>query len=164
MAKEITNSEDIIDSREIDERIDELESEQRSLVDEVDEAQKDHDALCVDSTQAEDRLEELLETLKDAKAALSDWEDSEEGRELAALQALKEDAEGYCSDWRYGATLIRDSYFEDYARELAEDLHGRAIREATWPFDCIDWEEAKKQLQQDYTSVDFDGVEYWVRS
>lgn len=62
----------------------------------------------------------------------------------------------------YGATLVRDSYFEDYARELAEDC-GLIQRDAHWPNDCIDWERAARELQMDYTSVEFDGVEYWVR-
>lgn len=34
-----------------------------------------------------------------------------EKAELTALEALAADAEGYCDDWKYGASLIRDSYF-----------------------------------------------------
>jgi len=76
------------------------------------------------------------------------------------LQALEAEAEGY-SDWRHGAQLIADSYFEKYAQELAEEL-GQVSD--SWPFSCIDWEKAADELKQDYTSVDFDGVTYWVRS
>ena len=32
-----------------------------------------------------------------------------------------------------------------------------------WPLYCIDWEYAARELKHDYTSVDFDGVTYWVR-
>ena len=28
----------------------------------------------------------------------------------------------------------------------------------------IDWAQAAHELQMDYTSVDFDGVTYWIRS
>lgn len=85
-----------------------------------------------------------------------------EETELATLRALASEGEG-CADWEYGEALIRDSYFEDYARELAEDI-GAIDRKATWPNQYIDWEAAAEALQQDYTSIDFDGVTYWVRS
>ena len=29
---------------------------------------------------------------------------------------------------------------------------------------CIDWAQAARELRMDYTSVDFDGVTYWIRS
>ena len=62
----------------------------------------------------------------------------------------------------HGETLIRDTYFEDYARELAEDI-GAINRDASWPNNCIDWEEAASQLQQDYFSVEYGDVIYWIR-
>ena len=85
-----------------------------------------------------------------------------EGDELKALEDLAEEAEG-SPDWPHGETLIRDSYFEDYARELAEDT-GMLKGDESWPLNCIDWEEAADQLKQDYFSVDFDGVDYWIRN
>lgn len=81
--------------------------------------------------------------------------------ELAALRALAEEAEGYASDWAFGATLVRDSYFAEYAEQLAEDI-GAIDRNAEWPLNHIDWAAAAEQLQQDYTAIDFDGVTYWV--
>jgi len=82
--------------------------------------------------------------------------------ELAALKALAEEASG-TPDWKYGDILIRDSYFREYAKQLAEDC-GMVDANASWPNTCIDWERAARELQYDYTSVDFDGVTYWVRS
>jgi len=81
-------------------------------------------------------------------------------RELVNLKALADEAES-CGDWRHGATLIADSYFEDYARQLAEDICGEAVRNAQWPCNCIDWDKAASALQHDYTSVDFNGETYW---
>jgi hypothetical protein len=69
--------------------------------------------------------------------------------------------EQWRGDW-YPITLIRDSYFENYAVELADDL-GVNPPGVSWPFTCIDWEKAARELQVDYTAVDFDGVTYWVR-
>jgi len=85
-----------------------------------------------------------------------------EALEFAALLKLAKEAEDYAPDWQYGEALIRDSYFEDYARDLANDI-GAINSDASWPNDCIDWERAARELQMDYTCVDFDGVDYWVR-
>lgn len=79
-----------------------------------------------------------------------------------AFEALAKEAEG-SPDWEHGETLIRDSYFEDYARELAEDT-GMVKGDEDWPLRHIDWEAAADELKNDYFSVDFDGVEYWIRS
>ena len=98
----------------------------------------------------------------DRIACLEDTEDEGERAELAALKALDEEASGYAEDWQHGATLIRDSYFETYAREMADDI-GAINDEDEWPCTCIDWERAARELQRDYMSVEFDGVTYWVR-
>lgn len=112
----------------------------------------------IDSRDIIERIADLEATVTDE----GDGPDEDERAELVILKALA--AEGYysASDWEYGETLIRDSYFEEYAQELADDI-GAINSEATWPNDCIDWERAARELQMDYTSVDFDGVTYWVR-
>ena len=86
-------------------------------------------------------------------------EDEEE--ELTELLALQSEADG-AADWAYGETLIRDDYFPSYAEELASDI-GAINPDATWPLNCIDWEEAARQLQQDYSSVTWAGTTYWIR-
>jgi len=166
-----SNSDDVIDSRDVIRAIRDLEDEREQLADAVTEAEdafrelvgvsySDATAEQIDENDAEDAESTLLA----ARAALQEWdEDEDQGGALKALRDLEGEAEGY-SDWRHGATLIRDSYFEDYARQTAEDIHGRGVADASWPFDCIDWEKAADALKQDYTCVDFDGVEYWVRS
>lgn len=87
--------------------------------------------------------------------------DEEEQAELAALRALADDVSG-SPGWAYGEILIRGSYFVEYAQEFAEDI-GAITRAAPWPYDCIDWDHAARELRYDYFSVDFDGVEYWIR-
>lgn len=132
--EEITTSDDIIDSRDVIARMGYLRS------------------FC------EDEDGEILTP----ETAPEDHANIEEIEEYAKLQALCDEAEDYASDWKYGATLIRDSHFEDYARELAEDT-GAVSRDAQWPLQHIDWTAAADELKQDYTSVEFDGVTYWVR-
>lgn len=90
------------------------------------------------------------------------WDEGDDGQELAALKALEEEASG-SPDWRYGETLIRESYFETYAQELAEDCCDMSAGNR-WPFTCIDWAKAAKDLKQDYFEVDFDGVTYLIRA
>jgi len=138
MTNYISNSDDLIDSRDVIARIEELESELEALQEAVDEDPDD----------------------TEAKQELDDWGDADE---LRILQALREEAEGYAPDWPYGETLIRDSYFTEYAQQLAEDI-GEISRSDHWPNTCIDWEQAANELKNDYSCIDFDGVEYWIRS
>lgn len=157
-----SNSDDIIDSREVIEAIEELESEREALSDAFDEAteaaQEERDR-----KRPRRAILKALEAAEDeARSALATWDESEEAEELKQLKKLESQAEGYASDWRHGTQLIRDSHFEDYAQELAEEI-GAIDRNASWPNNCIDWERAASELQQDYTSVDFGGVTYWVR-
>ena len=63
----------------------------------------------------------------------------------------------------FGETLIRDSYFEEYARDFAEDCC-KMPTNIQWPYPRTDWSEAAEQLKMDYMSVDFDGVEYWIKA
>jgi hypothetical protein len=59
--------------------------------------------------------------------------------------------------------MILDSYFTEYAQQLAEDL-GLVEDTAEWPCCCIDWERAARELQQDYTTVTFGGHTYHTRA
>jgi hypothetical protein len=141
--REISNSDDTIDSRDVIARIEELTAEIEGA---YDEAQGENESFMP-----------IVEWMERADNPLQD-----EIAELESLKTLASEAEG-CADWGHGAGLIRDSYFEEYARELADDLHGRK-RVDEWPYNYIDWSAAAEALQQDYTSVDFDGVTYWIRS
>lgn len=120
MAQEITSSEDIIDSRDVIERIEEL-------------------------TVPTDELT------------------ADEAHELVALTDLAEQGQEF-DDWEYGVALVRDSYFVRYAQELADEINDvGGDAGIKWPFTCIDWEQAARELQHDYTPVTFDGVTYWTR-
>jgi len=130
--KEITNSEDVIDVRDVIARFEELETE-------LDDAHEDSETNEILDLRAEfDVLKGLLEELKGCGGD-HDWR----------------------GDW-YPIVLVRESYFEDYARELAEDI-GAINKDATWPNNHIDWEAAAEELSQDYSNVEFDGVEYLFR-
>lgn len=151
----ISNTDDVIDSRDVIERVEELEAERQELQDALDEIvqiRSDNELNGVQDTE--------IDTHRAALDALIEWDD-ENKAELDALKALAEEAEGYSEDWRHGATLVRDSYFEDYARELLEDI-GDIPRDLPHYIE-IDWEATARNIRMDYTEVDFDGVSYWVR-
>ena len=93
---------------------------------------------------------------------MAEWDASDEAEELRALKALADQCEGY-GDWEHGETLIARSYFQTYAQELAADI-GAIDPSASWPLNCIDWEAAAKELEADYTAVDFDGEEFLMRA
>jgi hypothetical protein len=81
--------------------------------------------------------------------------------ELAALEKLAAEAEQYADDWEYGAQLIRESYFTEYARELCEETG--CVPENLPHYIVVDWEATARNIKADYTTVDFAGVAYLVR-
>lgn len=104
---------------------------------------------------------ERFEELEDAER------DDDEQEEFGVLSSLLEDTKGYGGDhqWRgdwYPVGFIADSHFEDYARELAEDI-GAIDKDAGWPCGYIDWPRAAEALQIDYSSVEINGDTYWYR-
>ena len=82
--------------------------------------------------------------------------------EYNALRELDREGEQNSEDWEYGATLIHERYFKEYAQELADDI-GAIPADQSWPCNCIDWDEAAEQLKQDYTEVQFGEETYYVR-
>lgn len=152
----INNTDDTIDSRDIIARIEELRDERADLALAVADA-----GVAFQGSTTTGATASAFMWREKAKAALIEWDETN-AEELHALEALQSDAEQYAPDWQHGATLIRASFFKEYAQELADDI-GAIDADATWPCNCIDWDEAARQLKQDYTEVEFDGVTYYVR-
>lgn len=124
----------------------------------------------IDSRDLIERIEDLKEeigayALDEESGAYIDENGSDvssEVEELEKLTGFADQFRDYAPDFEYGETAIRDSYFQDYAQELAEDI-GAINSDAVWPHTCIDWEQAARELKMDYSGIEFDGVTYWVR-
>jgi len=123
----ISNQDDVIDSRDVIERIEELEDLMPSDASEI-------------LPGSADEVQEIRE-------------------ELTSLKALAEQCEGYAEDWQYGEALIRDSYFEEYMDDMIADCYSIPEELPSFMSIKLDYEA----LQQDYTMVSFDGVDYWIR-
>jgi hypothetical protein len=128
---------DVIDVRDIIERLEELESL-------LDEYLAKHDDSCI-----------------------GDWAEvsPEEHKELSMLVSLMEEMAGYGGDeqWRgdwYPLTLIRESHFTDYTEELVRDCYQLT---GLPDFVHIDWEATARDVQVDYTPIDVDGATYFYR-
>lgn len=132
----ISNSDDLIDSRDIISRIEELTDERDGFT---------------------------PEGADFAESYPAEWaaENPEDAEELAALEALASEAEPYADDWKYGATLVRESYFTDYAMEMLKDI-GDLPKDIPWYIE-IDEERTAQNVKQDYTAVEFGDITYYVR-
>jgi soluble cytochrome b562 len=149
-----------IDTRDLKDRKEELETLRDAITDAQSELDQHRDGKPSEEdgeefTEWEEEEESLEETLQNAIDNFSD-DDKEELEELEELEAE-------ISDFRHGETMIPVDDFEDYARELAEDL-GAIERNASWPNNHIDWEAAAEALAQDYTIVSYQGDDYYARA
>ena len=159
-ARQFDGSEDLIDSRDIIARIEELEEERQALEDAFDEAAEAKE-------QVEDGDLDLHDAVLDAREALTEWDASEEAEELAALKALEEEASA-SPDWSYGETIINGDYFTKYIKDLIDDCYEmpKEMNSGAWPWRhvTIDYEAAADEAKQDYMEVTLLGNTFFIRA
>ena len=139
---DIFNPDSIIDSRDVIERIEELKAEWSDAV-ETDEETHDPD----DYALSED-----------------DWSvglGTDGAAEMVALLELASEGKDYAPDWEYGATLVADHEFTDYAKQMAEDCG--YIDEDGPMHMYIDWDKWASDARVDYSGISVNGDTYWVR-
>jgi hypothetical protein len=117
------------------------------------EMTRDIHTILRDVIDSRDLIEWLEKEYDETDAETEDTELADE------ITRLSEEGIEY---WEHGAMLIRDSYFTEYAQQLAEDC-GMIPDGLSWPLTCIDWDLAARELQDDYFTVEFMGVTYWTR-
>lgn len=134
---DFNNQSEVIDSRDVIARIEELTAERDEYV-----------------SGAPDGTETPAPEL---------WaEDNPElARELDSLEKLASQGEDYAPDWEHGETLIHNDYFTAYCEELVKDTAD--LPKGIPPYIVIDWQATADNLRVDYTEIDFDGEAYLVR-
>lgn len=128
---DVNSGQEIINSRDIIARIDELEDE-------------------LDGGDIDDETDLFMLDGVDYDA---------EYHECETLKACAAEGELYAADWQHGATLIHEDHFEAYAEQFARDI-GAISDDDAWPIRHIDWTAAADELREDYTEIEFDGETY----
>jgi DNA repair exonuclease SbcCD ATPase subunit len=158
---------DIIDTRDLHNRQTELQEEKEALElaleeaqEALEEAREEYQEATEDAEieEAANRAAECSDNKDNVSTALRQWID-ENQEELDALDTLEREVG---DEWHHGVALIPENDFQEYAQEFAEDI-GAIDRNAAWPFSCIDWEQAARELQMDYTSCEYQGDTYLFR-
>jgi hypothetical protein len=160
---DIDNSEDVISMDDVTERFAELRDERAGLVEAVEEAQGALNDLPDDAS--EDDRTEAEDELAYARKSLQEF-DSNDGDELETLTKLLDETRGYGGDHQfegdwYPGSLIRESYFVEYVQEMLADI-GDLPRDLPG-YIAIDWDKTADNIRVDYSTADFDGVEYLYR-
>jgi hypothetical protein len=160
---EISKFDDMIDVRDVIERFEQLEEERDGPLETLKEAREALDNF--DPSEGGGDEAELQQDAANAERDYQGWHDNN-GTELEHLQGLLDDLRGNGGDerWRgdwYPVTLIRDSHFVEAMQELVSDI-GDLPRDIPSYLE-IDWDATARNLRVDYSSVEFDGVTYWYR-
>lgn len=171
-----------LDTRDLNERLEEL----KGLRDAVESASGELDdaKAALDSAKAE--LEELkaelgtadesnAEAIEKAEEAVTKAEEELEAAESAYEEAQREfnddekqeldeldELESEISGWADGETLIPESDFVDYVREMLEDCGD--VPKGIPGYVAIDWDKTADNVKADYSEVTYQGETYLVRS
>lgn len=84
--------------------------------------------------------------------------DEDDAEELEELLDLKEEVG---SEWKHGVVLIPESDFEDYCKDLCDDIGD--IPKDLPDYIVIDWEATANNLRVDYSEAEFQGETYLYR-
>ena len=138
----IDNCKNVLDSRDIISRLEELESD----FEDWKEEQENELGKCDENSPQE--------PVQDSD--FDDWDELETLRDLA--EQCKDGA-----DWEYGEVLIHEDYFVEYCREMIDDI-GDLPKNLPWYIENnIDWKGVAEDLKVDYIEVDFAGENYLIR-
>jgi flagellar hook-basal body complex protein FliE len=168
---------DIIDSREVIARYDELNDEYTSLAQTLEDAQDNYDQhkasksttdelTLEEEEDFENTLDALFEVVEEAQKALDEFNQSFDKDELDTLTEVIRQGEE-ASDWSYGEGLIHESYFTQYTEDLIKDCYElpKEFESGKWPWKhmTLDYEGAAEEAKSDYSTIDVEGHTYYIR-
>lgn len=138
-----------LDTRDLQEQIDNLESEIEELNEDLEDLDKD-----LASCSSDFELLTVQDEIEKGKEQLQDLRD-----ELRPLLDLKYEG---IPEWDDGATLIPESDWEEYVEDLLKDC-GYISNDVPW-WIVIDWAATADNVAADYSTVDYDGDTYYYRN
>ena len=119
-----------------------------------------------DSREAIERIAELEEVGTETNSEGTEFDADrlcdEFREEYDALIELRDECDGYVSDWHYGETFIHEGYFTAYCMEMLSELEYLPADLPSWI--VIDEDETAANMRADYTDYEFMGSTYYARS
>ena len=83
--------------------------------------------------------------------------------EWSVLKKVSNEAAQYCEDWESGVNFISTLHMKAYVKKLVEEncfLEGVP----SYLVSATDWDKAVEEFKEDWTPIDWDGVEFWVQN
>jgi len=158
---------DTIDSRDIIERHEELQEEFDSLVEALEEAESDFRFVNDSDESSLYEYQDAENTISLAQDAIEDFNLSDNREELDLLNKVIAQGED-SPDWHHGETLIHESYFTEYIKNLIVDCYDfpSELTDGKWPFNHLnfDFEGAAEEAKVDYSTIEAGGETYYIRS
>jgi hypothetical protein len=155
-------SADLIDSRDIIARFEELQDELDNLKEIVNDI-----AQQIEDAESEELKQDLSKDLNFATSDITTWNE-ENLHEYQMLENICKEGADNASDWIHGETLIREDYFVDYTEDLINDCYElpKGIDSGEWPFRHMkmNYEDAADEMKYDYTTIEIDGSDYYIRA
>lgn len=148
MRRDFSWGDELLDSREVMNKYEDLKSEYDDLVDAVDEA-------------------DTPEAKEEAQEALNEFNTSFDKDELDTLAIVVEQG-SHCKGFDHGTPLIHESYFETYIKNDIDELYPfpEGIDTNVWPWNhlAFDYASAAEDIKPDYTTIEADGHTYYLLS
>lgn len=153
---------ELIDSRDIINRYEELTDDKETHEDALQEAE--HAAEEYDYGDPE-VINDLAMDITSAERELNEFNDEFED-ELEFLESIVKQGEN-TSDWGNEA-LINEDYFTEHIKQLIEDCYEmpEEFDSGNWPFNHMemDWDGAAEEAKVDYITIEAEGETYYIRS
>lgn len=139
---------DILDTRNLNKRMEELQDLQNFL-EEIEEEWQ--------TAINEDENEEIIDEIKNRLGNARDDFSENEAKELAELEEISQEID----EWSNGVTLINEDYWIEYVQEMLADC-GDIPRDLP-RYIVIDWKSTAENIQYDYSCVEYQGERYYWR-
>lgn len=143
----VSSSDNYIDPADVESEADQYDSDIYDKEEEITEAKDELEE--EDATDEQVALELKISELEDELTAIKD--------EGESIMTLRDD----CSDYARGSNLISESVFGEYCEEFAYDT-GEISRDSQMAF-YVDWDKYAEDMKMDYTTITFEGTDFYVQ-